>query len=199
MDEDFDLCISETNLPFPYSDHCSTGPPSLHEFDEDEEEDEDEYEEGEEHESGEEEDEDFEDEVVVRKETLVDADSEEDPSLTVAPHGVRRTSSATRLSDFPRQLQHRLESIQNKELKRDTSTGPRHRPRFNQRTYSYDSEAGWHEEEEVQEDIPHVQPRQEEDQQDKGVIPTVTSAMTSIAYTVGKYWSKVYFCNCASI
>ncbi|KAF9366698.1 hypothetical protein BGX34_010373 [Mortierella sp. NVP85] len=202
IDEDFDLCISETNLPFPHSDHCSTGPPSLYEFDEDEEEeeeDEDDYEEGEEEYEGEEyedgEDEDLDQDIIVRKEILVDADSDEDPSLAIAP--LRRSNSVTKaLNDFPKQLQNRLESIQAKQLKGDDTGlasspgGPRYRPRFSQRTYSYDSQGGCYDEEEEEEEVTHDHYAQEEEQQDKGLASAVTSAVTSIAYAVGKHWSK---------
>ncbi|KAG0219392.1 acyl transferase/acyl hydrolase/lysophospholipase [Mortierella sp. GBAus27b] len=202
IDEDFDLCISETNLPFPYSDHCSTGPPSLYEFDEDDEEEEGDYEEDEDEEDeGIDEDEDEQEEqVLVRKEILVDADSDEDPSSTVAP--LRRSNSARALTDFQRQLQTRLESIQDQELWRDTestfasptgmtapSPGPRLRPRFNHRPYSYDSQAGWQDDEEYE--ATHCQEGQEDEQRDnEGLLSTVTSAVTSVAYAVGKHWSK---------
>ncbi|KAF9925707.1 hypothetical protein BGZ65_007611, partial [Modicella reniformis] len=170
IDEDFDLCISETNLPFPYSDHCSTGPPSLYEFeDEDEELD---GEEDDEEDVGEEEDfdeEDFDEEdVVIRKEILMDVDSDDDPLPT--PLGVRRSTSAKKaLNDFPRQLQNRLESIQDRDMKRDGAGpafiplsgvapplgglgGSQHRPRSSQRSYSFESSGEWHEEEEEEEE-----------------------------------------------
>ncbi|KAI8601247.1 acyl transferase/acyl hydrolase/lysophospholipase [Dissophora ornata] len=208
MDEDFDLCISETNLPFPYSDHCSTGPPSLYEFDvnDDEEEEGEEGEEGEEEYGeddedegegeGEDEDEENEDEgeefseddVVVRKEVLVDDDSDEDSTHTSARLNTHRPKVTKTLNDLPRQLQSRLEKIHDRDVHSNTvSASPiGASPRYARRSLSFDSTGEWQaEEEEEEEDVVNG-----EQQQDKGLFPTVTTAVTSVAYAVGKHWSK---------
>ncbi|KAF9210560.1 hypothetical protein BGZ59_009287, partial [Podila verticillata] len=188
MDEDFDLCISETNLPFPYSDHCSTGPPSLYEFENDESEEE---EEEEEEDDGVGEDED-EDEGTVRTEALVD-DSDDDP-LTMAnldrnrallsPKPSPRSRDHSVTTDLSDRLHRRLERIQEDGI---TSTS-KARPRFSRQASSFDSNGGWHED--VQEEpceVPTEQPAKDPDQ---GLAQTVISTMTSVTYAVGRHWSK---------
>ncbi|KAF9155891.1 hypothetical protein BG015_008140 [Linnemannia schmuckeri] len=225
IDEDFDLCISETNLPFPYSDHCSTGPPSLYEFDVaedyDEEDEEGGYFEGaldeDEEEEEEERDEDEDDTLVETKEVLLDGDSDSDSALTFGvnangrDHGHlpaslvslkpdkgalssrSRNAKQKQLNDLSDQLHSRLESINNSSSSSDTlstPTGPtpKTRPYYSRQSYSFDSNEGWHEEYEEYEE-------QKDDTQDSqhgltGIIQTVTSSVTSVAYAVGKHWSK---------
>ncbi|KAG0320127.1 hypothetical protein BGZ99_004686, partial [Dissophora globulifera] len=146
MDEDFDLCISETNLPFPYSDHCSTGPPSLYEFEGDDDDDEDE--DDEEHsgdsdegdaddgddnnDEGDDNDGDHSEDDVLREEVLEDDDSDEDPTLNVARLNTSRSTDSKTLSDLPRQLQNRLEHVSARSVRHDTSLippAPKMRPR----------------------------------------------------------------------
>ncbi|KAF9898982.1 hypothetical protein BX616_003392 [Lobosporangium transversale] len=207
MDEDFDLCISETNLPFPYSDHCSTGPPSLYEFNinDDDEEDEEEYEE----EYEDEDDEDEEGQIFVRQVQVGNESDDENVMLEPShPVDVSRfypysRSSMTLKDDLPIQLQSRLESIRKNELgiRDGSATSPSSkilRPHLSRRSYSYESNGEWHEEEFVK-GTDHEQLtkeeeekliNQEQEQQDKGLLPTVTSAVSSVAYAVGKHWSK---------
>ncbi|KAG0360782.1 hypothetical protein BGZ54_009389 [Gamsiella multidivaricata] len=197
MDEDYDLCISETNLPFPYSDHCSTGPPSLYEFDIDEDEEDDDGGDDDEGEEDEEEDEgivegDFDHgEIVIRREMLMDDDSEEDQPLTLAR--LNTHTRAKMLNDLPSQLKSRLKHINDKDLEKHSSGGatllPKTRPHLSRRSFSFDSNGGWHDEEE-EEELNNCQETQREQQQDKGLIPTVTSTVSSVAYAVGKHWSK---------
>ncbi|KAG0047780.1 hypothetical protein BGZ89_004805 [Linnemannia elongata] len=231
IDEDFDLCISETNLPFPYSDHCSTGPPSLYEFDvaedydeEDEEAgyfdgalDEDEEEE-EEFEGGVDED----DTLVETKELLLEGDSDSDPALTfglhanghghghghlpaslVTPKAEKGAPSSSRsrnakqkqLNDLSDQLHSRLESIHNNSnnnydtLQTPIASTPKARPYYSRHSYSFDSNEGWHEEEYEEEDA-HKDKAQDSQTGLTGIIQTVTSSATSVAYAVGKHWSK---------
>ncbi|KAF9571910.1 hypothetical protein EC968_010563 [Mortierella alpina] len=215
MDEDFDLCISETNLPFPYSDHCSTGPPSLYDFKAGGEDDDEDYEddEGEENmeddipEDGEGDEDDDEgvyrdDDRIMstrRKEFLLAPGSDDDPSPDQGRRGGSRRSTDTRASDLSTQLHDRLELVHNNNRIGDKRpTPPRRlssvdagapvktRPRFSQQSSLYDSADGRPEEE----DDEHVYPLPEQQHQEKGLIPTVTSAVTSVAYAVGKHWSK---------
>ncbi|KAG0099967.1 hypothetical protein BGZ93_004893 [Podila epicladia] len=177
MDEDFDLCISETNLPFPYSDHCSTGPPSLYEFDvdegeEDEEEDEDEYEDG-----------------IVRTEVLVD-DSDDDPLIMesldrralLSPKPSSRSREHSVTTDLSDRLHRRLERIQE-----DDTTLTKIRPRFSRQASSFDSNGGWHEDVPEEREVPTEQAK---DQSDQGLAQTVISTVTSVTYAVGRHWSK---------
>ncbi|KAG9061633.1 hypothetical protein KI688_007214 [Linnemannia hyalina] len=218
IDEDFDLCISETNLPFPYSDHCSTGPPSLYEFDVAEDYDDEDEEEGyfdgaldeEEEEEEEEGDVDEDDTLVETKEVLLDGDSDSDPVLTPgynaighvtpkpdkgAPSPSRsRNAKQRQLNDLSDQLHSRLESIHNDNnnndtLRTPTASTPKTRPYYSRHSYSFDSNEGWHEEEYEEDDA-----RKDEAQDSQtgltGIIQTVTSSATSVAYAVGKHWSK---------
>ncbi|KAF9924210.1 hypothetical protein BGZ67_009456 [Mortierella alpina] len=214
MDEDFDLCISETNLPFPYSDHCSTGPPSLYDFKAGGEDDDEDYEDDEGDENTEddipedgEEDED-EDEGVYgdndrirstcRKEFLTAPGSDDDPSPAQGHLSNPRKSRDSRAGDLSIQLYDRLELVHNNDRsgdKRttpprrlssvDTGTSVKTRPRFSQQSSLYDSNDGRHEEE----DDEHVY-QVPEQHQEKGLIATATSTVTSVAYAVGKHWSK---------
>ncbi|KAG9320408.1 hypothetical protein KVV02_008348 [Mortierella alpina] len=214
MDEDFDLCISETNLPFPYSDHCSTGPPSLYDFKAGGEDDDEDYEDDEGDENTEddipedgEEDED-EDEGVYgdndpirstrRKEFLTAPGSDDDPSPAQGRLSNPRKSRDTRAGDLSIQLYDRLELVHNNDRsgdKRltpprrlssvDTGTSVKTRPRFSQQSSLYDSNDGRLEEE----DDEHVY-QVPEQHQEKGLIATATSTVTSVAYAVGKHWSK---------
>ncbi|KAF9108666.1 hypothetical protein BGX27_008266 [Mortierella sp. AM989] len=190
MDEDFDLCISETNLPFPYSDHCSTGPPSLYEFDMDN----DDGEEGSEEREEDREDEDSED-------ILLDNDSDENPSLTLLRLKIDSSDQfkgGNITHDISNQLYSRLERIKNKDLENDgsgmteaspaDSTLKPFRPRYSRRSYSYESNGDWHIEE--QEDQTCSQQTQQDQPQANGLISTVTSTVSSVAYAVGKHWSK---------
>ncbi|KAF9182646.1 hypothetical protein BGZ51_004532, partial [Haplosporangium sp. Z 767] len=205
MDEDFDLCISETNLPFPYSDHCSTGPPSLYEFDDgddDEEEEEEEGDEEDDQEHGEEVDDDDQGQITIRRGVLLDADSDEDPSLTLThlnmdngpvspkPNTHSSRGSKKQLHDLQDQLHSRLERIHEEGRRRETAipgvpsllfSGPttKARPHYTRQSFSFDSYDAWEEEEDEQ-----------ETHQEKGLLPTVTSTVTSVTYAVGKYWSK---------
>ncbi|KAF9920230.1 hypothetical protein FBU30_009976 [Linnemannia zychae] len=214
IDEDFDLCISETNLPYPYSDHCSTGPPSLYEFDVDENEEyDDDY-----HEEVLEEEE--EDTLVDTKEVLLDGDSDSDPALVFGGDNVNlpasvvspkpnalskdipstsksRSADHRLLSDLSDQLHSRLESINNNSIINNyrhdvhaTTMTPKTRPLYSRHSYSFDSNEGWHEEEE--EDEKHHDNEDENDSQRglTGLVQTMTSSATSIAYAVGKHWSK---------
>ncbi|KAF8946135.1 hypothetical protein BGZ47_001205 [Haplosporangium gracile] len=222
IDEDFDLCISETNLPYPYSDHCSTGPPSLYEFDVVEnydEEDEGGYFEGalDEDDEEEERDEDEDDTLVETKQVLLDGDSDSDSALTFgvnvngrdhgrlpaslvslkpgkgAPSSRSRNAKHKQLNDLSDQLHSRLESINNSSNSSDTlstPTGPilKTRPYYSRQSYSFDSNEGWHEEYDEDEE-------QKGDARDSqhgltGIIQTVTSSVTSVAFAVGKHWSK---------
>ncbi|KAF9273661.1 hypothetical protein BGZ68_001325 [Mortierella alpina] len=214
MDEDFDLCISETNLPFPYSDHCSTGPPSLYDFKaggEDEDDEDYEDDEGEENteddlpEDGEE-DEDEDEGVYAdngrimrprHKELLMAPGSDDDPSPAQGRLSRSRRSRDTKAGDLSAQLYNRLELVSINDRpgdKRptpprrvssvDTGMSVKTRPRFSQQSSFYDSNDGRHEEE----DDEHVS--QVPEQQHQGLITTVTSAVTSVAYAVGKHWSK---------
>lgn len=186
MDEDFDLCISETNLPFPYSDHCSTGPPSLYEFDVDEvEEDEEEEEEEEVEEVDEDEDEDG----IVRTEVLVD-DSDDDP-LTMAsldrkallsPKPSSRSREHSVTTDLSDRLHRRLERVNE-----DDITSPKNRPRFSRQASSFDSNGGWHEDVQEEREVPTEQVKDP----DQGLAQTVVSTVTSVTYAVGRHWSKV--------
>ncbi|KAG0285301.1 hypothetical protein BGZ96_010421 [Linnemannia gamsii] len=217
IDEDFDLCISETNLPFPYSDHCSTGPPSLYEFDvADDYDDEEEDEEGgyfdgaldEEMEEG------YEDEddtlVSDTKEVLLDGDSDNGSTLPYlvnanananghdpkpdrsAPSSRSRNAKQRQLNDISDQLHSRLESIhdnsKNDPLSTPTAATPKTRPYYSRQSYSFDSNEGWHEEDE--EDDGHKDEANQNQHGLTGIIQTVTSSATSVAYAVGKHWSK---------
>ncbi|KAF9949630.1 hypothetical protein BGZ72_008607 [Mortierella alpina] len=215
MDEDFDLCISETNLPFPYSDHCSTGPPSLYDFkaggeDDDDDEFDEDYE-GEEiteediPEDGEEDDE--EDGVYGdndrslrsrRKRLLKAAGSDDDPSPAQGRSSSTRKSRDAKAGDLSIQLYDRLELVHNDDRsgdKRptpprrlsglDAGTSVKTRPRFSQQSSLYSTDGRLEEEEDE-----HIQQVPEQPLQEKGLIPTVTSAVTSVAYAVGKHWSK---------
>ncbi|KAF9380529.1 hypothetical protein CPB97_008280 [Podila verticillata] len=185
MDEDFDLCISETNLPFPYSDHCSTGPPSLYEFDNDESEEEEEEEEEEDDGVGE-------DEGTVRTEALAD-DSDDDP-LTMAsldrnrallsPKPSLRSRDHSVATDLSDRLYRRLEWIQEDDITLTSKT----RPRFSRQASSFDSNGGWHED--VQEEPREVLTEQSAKDPDQGLAQTVISTVTSVTYAVGRYWSK---------
>ncbi|KAG0274611.1 hypothetical protein BGZ95_009615 [Linnemannia exigua] len=231
IDEDFDLCISETNLPFPYSDHCSTGPPSLYEFDvaEDDEEYE-EYNPGALEEEEEEEEEEYEDDeeddtLVETKEVLLDGDSDDsDPALTfgntsknnlplpasvVSPKPNKRTVSTTtarsrnakqkQLNDLSDQLHSRLESIHKNNNDNDTmssfatttTTMPKVRPHYSRQSYSFDSNEGWHDEDDEDEQM-HPDKCAAKDSRSglTGIVQTMTSSATSVAYAVGKHWSK---------
>lgn len=222
IDEDFDLCISETNLPFPYSDHCSTGPPSLYEFDVaedyDEEDEEGGYFDGALDEEGEEEEEeggdvDEDDTLVETKEVLLDGDSDSDPSLAFelsangdtpkpdkgAPSLSRsRNVKQKQLNDLSDQLHSRLENIRNNNknkndtLQTPTASTPKTRPYYSRQSYSFDSNEGWHEED-YEEDDAHKNEAQDSQTGLTGIIQTVTSSATSVAYAVGKHWSKVMF------
>ncbi|KAG0379888.1 hypothetical protein BGX24_011211 [Mortierella sp. AD032] len=226
IDEDFDLCISETNLPFPYSDHCSTGPPSLYEFDV--AEDDEEYEEynpdalDEDEEEEEYEDDEEDDTLVETKEVLLDEDSDDsDPALTfgngcknnlplpasvVSPKPEKRTVSTTTtrsrnakqkpLSDLSDQLHSRLESIHNNNninhdtmssISATTTAVPKSRPNYSRQSYSFDSNEGWHDEDEEDEQM-HA--AKDSRSGLTGVVHTMTSSATSVAYAVGKHWSK---------
>ncbi|KAF9542678.1 hypothetical protein EC957_001733 [Mortierella hygrophila] len=217
IDEDFDLCISETNLPFPYSDHCSTGPPSLYEFDVAEDYDDEDEEEGyfdgaldEEGEEEEEGDVDEDDTLVETKEVLLDGDSDSDPALTLgynvnghitpkpdkgAPSPSRsRNAKQRQLNDLSDQLHSRLESIHNDNntndtLRTPTASTPKTRPYYSRHSYSFDSNEGWHEEE-CEEDDARKDEAQDSQTGLTGIIQTVTSSATSVAYAVGKHWSK---------
>ncbi|KAF9098738.1 hypothetical protein BGX29_007460 [Mortierella sp. GBA35] len=228
IDEDFDLCISETNLPFPYSDHCSTGPPSLYEFDVDEEdEEEEELDEGDEEEE-EEEEEDEDDTLVETKEVLLDGDSDSDPALAlggghltatlVSPRPNKnavpaRSRNAKQLSDLSDQLHSRLElihdycnktngrlSLSTTSTPTETATAaaatPRARPQYGRQSYSFDSNEGWHEEDEEDEELHRSYKYVNKDQDDNnqngvtGLVQTVTTSVSSVAYAVGKHWSK---------
>ncbi|KAG0002669.1 hypothetical protein BGZ80_009364 [Entomortierella chlamydospora] len=198
IDEDFDLCISETNLPFPYSDHCSTGPPSLYEFDEDEggEEGDDGDEEYEEREEDREEDHDSEE---TRDESLQDNDSDEIPSLTLSrlrTDSYDRSTSIDTPNDISHQLRSRLEHIQENDRSGVAMASPSDsalkisRPRYSRRSYSYESNGEWNVEEQ-EENSNHSQPTQDEQQPpENSLISTVTSTVSSVAYAVGKHWSK---------
>ncbi|KAG0248541.1 hypothetical protein BG011_010168 [Mortierella polycephala] len=224
MDEDFDLCISETNLPFPYSDHCSTGPPSLYEFgdgDDDDEEEGDEEDDQEEH--GDEVDDDDQGQIMVRREVLLDADSDEDPSLTLThlnmdngpvspkPKTYSSRGSKKQLRDLQDQLHSRLELVHDEGQGRESTTSgapsslpfngsaTKTRPRYIRQSFSFDSNDAWEEEEEEDEENPShmhmhrthdLEHQQQETHQEKGLLPTVTSTVTSVTYAVGKYWSK---------
>lgn len=184
MDEDFDLCISETNLPFPYSDHCSTGPPSLYEFDVDESEEEEE----EDDEMGEDEDEV---EGTVRTEVLAD-DSDDDPLIMasrdrralLSPKPSPRSRDHSVSTDLSDRLHRRLERIHEDGI---TSTS-KARPRFSRQASSLDSNGGWHED--VQEETREV-PTESAKDPDQGLAQTVISTVTSVTYAVGRHWSKV--------
>lgn len=219
IDEDFDLCISETNLPFPYSDHCSTGPPSLYEFDVaenyDEEDEEGGYFDGgldEEEEEEEEGDVDEDDTLVETKEVLLEGDSDSDPALTFelhangdtpkpdkgAPSSSRsRNAKQKQLNDLSDQLHFRLENIHNNNnknkdtLQTPTASTPKTRPYYSRQSYSFDSNEGWHEE--YEEDDAQKDEAQDSQTGLTGIIQTVTSSATSVAYAVGKHWSKVIF------
>ncbi|KAF9354973.1 hypothetical protein BGX26_007134 [Mortierella sp. AD094] len=203
MDEDFDLCISETNLPFPYSDHCSTGPPSLYEFDIDDEGGEDGDDGDEDYEEREEDREGDRDSEETPEENLQDNDSDENPSLTFSR---LRTDSCDRhtnvdiTNDISNQLHSRLERIHDKDLENDRSgmamasssdsASKTSRPRYSRRSYSYESNGEWNVEEQ-EENLNHSQPTREEQQPpENGLISTVTSTVSSVAYAVGKHWSK---------
>ncbi|KAF9910969.1 hypothetical protein EC991_005144 [Linnemannia zychae] len=222
IDEDFDLCISETNLPFPYSDHCSTGPPSLYEFDV--AEDDDEYqdynpgaleEEDEEYDVDDDEEED--DTLVETKEVLLDGDSDDsDPALTfgnvVRPKNSllasvkpdkrnvparSRNAKQKQLSDLSDQLHSRLESIHinNDTLSIPASTAttaaPKARPHYSRQSYSFDSFEGWHAEDEEDDQLhPDKHAAKDSRSGPTGLIQTITSSATSVAYAVGKHWSK---------
>ncbi|KAK3822233.1 MAG: hypothetical protein JOS17DRAFT_754163 [Linnemannia elongata] len=216
IDEDFDLCISETNLPFPYSDHCSTGPPSLYEFDVaenyDEEDEEGGYFDGgldEEEEEEEEGDVDEDDTLVETKEVLLEGDSDSDPALTFelhangdtpkpdkgAPSSSRsRNAKQKQLNDLSDQLHFRLENIHNNNnknkdtLQTPTASTPKTRPYYSRQSYSFDSNEGWHEE--YEEDDAQKDEAQDSQTGLTGIIQTVTSSATSVAYAVGKHWSK---------
>lgn len=227
IDEDFDLCISETNLPFPYSDHCSTGPPSLYEFDvaddyDDEEDDEEGgYFEGALEEEAEEGYEDEDDTLISEpKELLLDGDNDNDlalpylaivnantngydrghlPASSVSPKNRSVPSSRSRnakqkqLNDLSDQLHSRLESIhdnnKNDPFSTPTAATPKTRPYYSRQSYSFDSNEGWHEEDE--EDDEYKDEAIHNQHGLTGIIQTVTSSATSIAYAVGKHWSKV--------
>lgn len=184
MDEDFDLCISETNLPFPYSDHCSTGPPSLYEFDNDEGEEDEEEEEDEEVEEDEDED------GIVRTEVLVD-DSDDEPltmesldrRALLSPKPSSRSREHSVATDLSDRLHRRLERIQE-----DDTTSTKTRPRFSRQASSFDSNGGWHEDVQEEREVPTEQAK---DQSDQGLAQTVVSTVTSVTYAVGRYWSKV--------
>ncbi|KAG0348132.1 hypothetical protein BG005_011724, partial [Podila minutissima] len=183
MDEDFDLCISETNLPFPYSDHCSTGPPSLYEFDNDEGEEDEEEEEDEEVEEDEDED------GIVRTEVLVD-DSDDEPltmesldrRALLSPKPSSRSREHSVATDLSDRLHRRLERIQE-----DDTTSTKTRPRFSRQASSFDSNGGWHEDVQEEREVPTEQAK---DQSDQGLAQTVVSTVTSVTYAVGRYWSK---------
>ncbi|KAG0019399.1 hypothetical protein BGZ81_009748 [Podila clonocystis] len=182
MDEDFDLCISETNLPFPYSDHCSTGPPSLYEIDIDEDEEDDDEEEDDEVDEDEDEDEDG----IVRTEVLVD-DSDDDPLtmtsldrralLSPKPSSRSREHSVT--TDLSDRLHRRLERIHEDDITSTTT-----RPRFSRQASSFDSNGGWHEDVQEEREVPTEQAP------DQGLAQTVVSTVTSVTYAVGRHWSK---------
>ncbi|KAG0207074.1 hypothetical protein BGX28_001617 [Mortierella sp. GBA30] len=207
MDEDFDLCISETNLPFPYSDHCSTGPPSLYEYDEEEEDEEQEDEEAGEVAEEKEEEEGVYEEDGVHKKVLLDIGSDDDASQVLgrpaADDALRspRPGSSRRSRDLKAgDLSNRLEQVYDDDQNGDKRPGParglssagtgvsskRSRPRYSQQSSSYDSAYGWHEEEEEH----TLRLSDESPQREKGFIPNVTLAVTSVAYAVGKHWSK---------
>ncbi|KAF9169552.1 hypothetical protein BGX21_007715 [Mortierella sp. AD011] len=199
VDEDFDLCISETNLPFPYSDHCSTGPPSLYEFDEDDEGREEGDDGDEEYEEREEDREEDHDSEETRDESLQDNDSDEIPSLTLSrlrTDSYDRSTSIDTPSDISHQLHSRLERIQENDRSGVVMASPSDsalkisRPRYSRRSYSYESNGDWNVEE--QEENPnHSQPTQDEQQPtENSLISTVTSTVSSVAYAVGKHWSK---------
>ncbi|KAF9579636.1 hypothetical protein BGW38_004031 [Lunasporangiospora selenospora] len=207
IDEDFDLCIADTNLPFPYSDHCSTGPPSLYEYEEDlddEDEDEDDHEDDIDRDNYAEEAE--EDSVTGREQVLLDNDEDLTaidsvyegipPSRTARTSG-RHTPKSVRVFDnggiLPNQLHHRLEYINNRtsySIVQEKTV----RPHIFRQPSSYGSNGGWHDDEDEEDPLSSrsqiVYPNQDEQIQDTGLVQAVTSAVTSVAYAVGTYWSK---------
>ncbi|KAF8948060.1 hypothetical protein BGZ46_005447, partial [Entomortierella lignicola] len=206
MDEDFDLCISETNLPFPYSDHCSTGPPSLYDYDMSDDEGGEEEDEENDQDSEERDDSEKILDELLENDDDDDDDSDENPSLTLSrlrsDDSDRPMNVADITNDISNQLYRRLERINNnKDLDKDRSgmlmasptttiaSSRTSRPR-SRRTYSYESNGEWQAQED--ENLIHDQQIHDEDQQqsENGLISTVTSTVSSVAYAVGKHWSK---------
>ncbi|KAF9425930.1 hypothetical protein BGZ94_007087, partial [Podila epigama] len=213
MDEDFDLCISETNLPFPYSDHCSTGPPSLYEFDigeEDEDDEDDEDDDGEENDDDDNADEtsDNDEQGNSRRKNellhteVLDDELDGDP-LTMSPRkaarSLKRAKEHSGFNDISDRLHRRLERIHEHEGDLVLAPAPPRRPRFSRQASSFDSNGGWRGEEENLAPGEAAEPSQEEEEEkaadkdqqpDAGLVQTVASSVTSVAYAVGRHWSK---------
>jgi len=206
MDEDFDLCISETNLPFPYSDHCSTGPPSLYDFDQDDEESyEDEDEDAADRDPGE--DGEGASRGTLHKEVLLKEEEDQD-GHTEGWSSLRDRHERRLSNSLPDQLQKQLNLLNNNPsdlkpiLRNDSSTSLNAPPpRLARQSFSFDSNGFWQDDEE-EGDIstngltPNtVLERSEE----RGLLHTVTSTCASVAYAVGKHWSKVTIVLCGKL
>ncbi|GJJ73529.1 TAG lipase / steryl ester hydrolase / phospholipase A2 / LPA acyltransferase [Entomortierella parvispora] len=197
MDEDFDLSISETNLPFPYSDHCSTGPPSLYDFDQDDEESyEDENEDVADEETGE--NDEGTSRGTLHKEVLVE-EEEDQHGITEGQSSLRDRRERRASNSLPDQLHKQLNLLNTYPsepttiLRDDSSTSLNApRPRLARHSFSFDSSGEWHDDEEEGDvstngPTPHKEPEQPEE---RGLLHTVTSTCASVAYAVGKHWSK---------
>ncbi|KAF9433989.1 hypothetical protein BGZ76_008730 [Entomortierella beljakovae] len=198
IDEDFDLGITETTLPYPYSDHCSTGPPSIYEFDMDDEGDE----RDEEAFNDREENMDNDDDSDGSREGInLDNEDDDTPSLSLLR---LKSDSSTQLkpayiaNDISSQLYSKLEVLENdrsgKLLDLQPSTVSKvavskmSRPLYSRHSCSYESNGEWQVEE--QDDVNQAQDTEEEQSSEKDLLSTVTTAVTSVAYNVGKHWTK---------
>ncbi|KAG0349024.1 hypothetical protein BG004_002552 [Podila humilis] len=189
MDEDFDLCISETNLPFPYSDHCSTGPPSLYEFDIDDAEDDDDAEQDEQDAEDQLEDTTYVDKYVST-ELLVD-DSDDEP-LTMSRRDLKdHSSSSSSANDLSDRLFRRLELIHEDE--QGSAATCNARPRFSRQASSFDSNGGWQDDRAEAHTQETTGKASVDEQPDQGIANTLASTVTSVVYAVGRHWSKAYY------
>ncbi|KAG0230565.1 hypothetical protein BGW42_000869 [Actinomortierella wolfii] len=201
LDEDYDLCISETNLPFPYSDHCgSTGPSSLYEYDVGEREEEEEEIADEDHQEGEE---DM-DEIVHEVEDLDDR-QEYNAAISVShlknAYGTRSARSSTELQ---RELSDRLSMLKGSHTRSFTqeSIVPRRHPRTlpppPRSRQSFESvewlDSGYppalEQQEQLGDEADMYHGDDEDDQAPRGLLHNATSAVTSVMYNVGRHWSK---------